>query len=112
MCNCRFCRSLGAAWAYYRPDEVAITGETGTYRRDDIAEVWLIAHFCPTCGSTTHYTPTERGDPDEWGINSRLFALDELAGIAARFQDGRRVATADDTFVVTGTGHIGDGKAF
>src|SRR5690606_25675283 len=56
ICNCDFCRKRGAAWAYFRIAEAKVAGTTHEYRREDIDDVWLIGHHCPTCGTTTHYT--------------------------------------------------------
>ena len=55
-CNCEACRKLGPLWAYYRPDEVTITGETMGYQRHDIADQdgpMLAFHHCPNCGCVT-----------------------------------------------------------
>ena len=112
ICNCRLCRSTGAAWSYYRPGEVAISGETSGFSRGDIPDPWLIIRFCPVCGSTTHYTVAPGKPTDEIGVNTRLFAQDALDGVPVTYQDGRDVITADDPFITTGTGLIGDGKAF
>ena len=112
MCNCRFCRSLGAAWGYFTIAEVTVSGATVSYRREDLSDVWLAGHFCPTCGSTTHYTYTEQHARDRVAVNMRLFAQDAIDGIAVKWQDGREVHAKGDEFVVTGRGHIGDGKAF
>jgi hypothetical protein len=111
ICNCKFCRKSGAAWAYYDDHTITIVGETRQFIRDDI-DAWLVAHFCPTCGATTHYTPTAAHQSERTGVNTRLFEQDLLAGIEVRFQDGRNVVDENDRFVVTATGHIGDGSAF
>lgn len=111
ICNCDFCRRLGAAWCYFKPGEVTISGETKPFQRDDLSEVWLSAHFCPECGTTTHY---EVIHPDGEGVavNSRLFEQSDLAGIEVRYLDGRKVESEEDDFVRTATGTIGDGSAF
>ena len=112
ICNCRLCRSAGAAWSYYRPGEVVVSGETASFTRSDIADPWLVMHFCPRCGSTTHYTVKPGKPTHEVGVNTRLFAQDQLDGVSVTYQDGRNVERAEDAFVTTGTGHIGDGRAF
>ena len=112
ICNCRFCRSLGAAWGYFGVEEVTVTGETRGYSRDDLDDVWLAGHFCPTCGTVTHYTVIKEGEGDGLAINTRIFPQDELDGIEVRYLDGRSVESEEDDFVRTGLGHIGDGKAF
>lgn len=112
ICNCGLCRPTGTACGYYAPDELTVSGETREFQRDDLDDVWLIQHFCPDCGSATHWTPTERAPPGRIGVNMRLFPQDELSDVEVRYQDGRAVFTADDEFVTTATGRIGDGKAF
>jgi len=107
ICNCRFCRSLGAAWGYYETPQVRIDGKTVPYRRDDLYEIWLEGHFCPTCGTTTHYTVIKAPHQDRMAINTRLFEQNELDGIEVRYLDIR-----GEDQLRTGKGHIGDGKAF
>ncbi|MBB3989389.1 GFA family protein [Croceicoccus naphthovorans] len=112
LCNCRLCRASGAAWSYFERGEVEITGVTHEYRREDIKDNWLSIHYCRTCGTTTHYDATPEHPSDRIGMNTRLFAQDDLAGVPVKWQDGRGVEDENDRFTVTGTGHIGDGKAF
>jgi double-stranded uracil-DNA glycosylase len=111
FCNCRLCRAAGAAWAYFDAVEVTVAGATVCYGREDLADTWLQIHFCPTCGSTTHYDATAAHPSTRLGVNTRLFTQDDLEAIPVKYQDGRRVETEDDCFATTGTGHIGDGKA-
>ena len=112
ICNCRLCRSTGGAFGYFTPGELTLAGETTSFQRDDLPEAWLTLHFCPRCGSATHWTPTARTAADRIGVNMRLFAQDELGGIEVRYQDGRAVLDETDDFITTATGRIGDGKAF
>lgn len=110
ICNCRFCRCFGAAWGYFRKAQVTVTGETKSFRRDDLEEIWLDGHFCANCGSCTHYI--NFGDParDRMAVNTRLFAQDALDGIEVRYLDGRQAEETD--FVRTAGGNIGDGHSF
>ncbi len=110
ICNCRFCRSAGAAWGYYRKAQVSVEGETKTIQRDDLDEIWLDRHFCANCGSCTHYSVVKDEHRDRIAVNTRLFVQDDLDGIEVRFLDGRMVD--DDEFIRTGDGKIGDGKSF
>lgn len=112
ICNCRLCRSTGGAYGYFAPEEFTIVGETKGFQRGDLPEVWLTMHFCPHCGSATHWTPAGTTEPGRIGVNVRLFPQEELEGIEVRYQDGRGVIDETDEFVTTATGHIGDGKAF
>lgn len=112
ICNCGLCRPTGTACGYYKPEELTLTGEVRDFQRDDLEDVWLISHFCPGCGATTHWTPTNRAPRDRIGVNMRLFPQDELEAVPVKYQDGRAVITEEDEFITTATGHIGDGKAF
>lgn len=92
-CNCALCTKTGARWGYFHPSEVTVVGETSGYSRQDKAEPAARVRFCPTCGSTTHFTLTEEiaaklGDV-MLGVNLRLADEADLAGIELRFPDGR-----------------------
>lgn len=92
-CNCSLCSKAGAEWATYSPDAVAVAGATQIFRRADRAEPNADVHFCPTCGSTTHFTLTEfavaRHGNALMGVNMRLADPGGLAGVERRFPDGR-----------------------
>lgn len=92
-CNCALCTKTGARWGYFHPSEVTVAGETSGYSRQDKAEPAAQVRFCPTCGSTTHFTLTEAvaaklGDV-MLGVNLRLADEADLAGIELRYPDGR-----------------------
>jgi hypothetical protein len=112
MCNCRLCRSTGGAYGYFAPGEFTISGDTRGFERDDLPEAWLTMHFCPRCGSATHWTPARATESGRIGVNVRLFPQEDLEGIQVRYLDGRGVIDETDEFVTTATGQIGDGKAF
>lgn len=92
-CNCTLCSKTGARWGYFHPDEVTVEGTAADYRRDDKAEPAAEIHFCPRCGSTTHFTLTESAAAKFgntlMGVNMRLVDESELAGIELRYPDGR-----------------------
>ncbi len=81
-CNCSLCAKLGTRFAYYRPDEVRITGPTVPYVQ---GERTLATHHCPTCGCTTHWEPLEPG-LERMGVNARL--MGDLEGVRIRRFDG------------------------
>jgi hypothetical protein len=92
-CNCTLCAKTGARWGYFHPSEVAAEGETRGYSRDDKAAPNAELHFCPACGTTTHFVLTDAakakfGDTMT-GVNMALAPPDALAGIELRFPDGR-----------------------
>lgn len=92
-CNCTLCRKSGARWGYFQPADVAVTGDTATFRRQDKAEPGVDVHFCGTCGATTHFTLTEtavaRHGNTMLGVNMQLQDDTHLAGVEVRFPDGR-----------------------
>ena len=111
-CNCKFCRKVGAAWGYYAPDAVTLTGTTSTFRRDDLGyEPSSEGHFCPSCGSATHFVVIHP-DHEGIGVNTRLFEQDDLDGVEVRYYDSRRRSGPELDVDHTGTGAIGDGRAF
>jgi len=112
MCNCRLCRSLGTACGYYGPDDVSVAGELRGFERGDLGTIWITQHFCPICGSATHWSPTGRAPRDRMGVNMRLFAIEDIAGVEVRYVDGRSVESDEDEFLTLAIGHIGDGRAF
>lgn len=85
---------MGGAWGYFQQDEVAITGETRRFVRDDLEKIYLATLFCPGCGSAVAW---EAFDPEytRMGVNMRLFEPSELHGIETRFPDGQ--AWGEDT---------------
>lgn len=68
-CNCSICRRTAGLWHYTAPDRVTVTGTGTAYRQGDGAlDLW----HCPTCGCTTHWTPTDPAYP-RMGVNLRMF---------------------------------------
>ncbi|MBV7266454.1 GFA family protein [Erythrobacter ani] len=88
FCDCSLCRKLGAIWSYYPKAAVAVTGLTHVFTRSDVENPSVEAHFCGTCGATTHWQPTASNGNDRMGANMRLFQPEDLTGIEARFMDG------------------------
>jgi len=92
-CNCALCRKSGARWGYFHPSEASVAGITGGYSRDDKSDPAAEVHFCPTCGSTTHFTLTESAvakfGNGVMGVNMWLAEEADLAGLELRYPDGR-----------------------
>ncbi|MEO0438729.1 MAG: aldehyde-activating protein [Pseudomonadota bacterium] len=92
-CNCGLCRKVGAGWGYFVSEEVEVTGATNIFERPDKKVPTASVHFCPTCGTTTHFTPSaaqraQQSCADYVGVNAKLFSPSELTGIEIRFPDG------------------------
>lgn len=91
-CNCSLCRKAGAQWAYFTPDEVKIVGSTAGYIRDNKPGAGAEIHFCPACGSTTHFVLTPetiaRHGNTMVGVNMALADESQLFGVELRFPDG------------------------
>lgn len=83
-CNCSACRRKGALWAYYRPAQVKVSGDTDFYMWGDRT---LRSHRCKICGNTTHWSPV---DPnlERMGVNARLMPPEILAAACVRKFDG------------------------
>jgi hypothetical protein len=92
-CNCTLCSKSGARWAYFHPSEVSVEGTSAGYSRADKADPAAEIHFCPKCGSTTHFTLTESAVSKfgnvQMGVNMWLADEKDLAGIELRYPDGR-----------------------
>ena len=92
-CNCLLCSRSGAHWGYFDPAEVSVTGTTATYCREDKPNPAARLHFCPTCGTTTHWTLTDSAIAKFGnglvGVNMRLANERDLAGVQLRYPDGQ-----------------------
>jgi len=83
-CNCSICRRTGGLWHHCGSEEVTVEGRGVAYQQGDCAlDLW----HCPTCGCTTHWTPTEPEYP-RMGINLRMFDPALWRELPRRFIDG------------------------
>ena len=83
-CNCSICRRNAGLWCYCSPDTVTVLGTGIAYQQGDCAlDLW----HCPTCGCTTHWTPT---DPaySRMGVNLRMFDPEVWSHLPRRLVDG------------------------
>ena len=87
-CDCSFCSPMDAWWGYFKPDDVRVVGHTASFQRIDRAQPAVDAHYCATCGSTTHWTLRPHLGNDTMGVNMRLFDIFDLQGVEHRFPDG------------------------
>ncbi|MFM6933388.1 MAG: GFA family protein [Novosphingobium sp.] len=111
-CNCTLCSKTGAHWSYFHPSEVKVEGATRQYSRTDKDDPSASIHFCPKCGSTTHFTLTESavaqyGDV-QLGVNMLLAEPTDLAGVELRYPDGRAWSGGADFGYVRGLSIIGE----
>ncbi len=83
-CQCEHCQKRGALWAYYRLDEVTITGPTSVYLWGD-REIEF--HFCPVCGMTTHWWPVDTRY-NRMGLNARVLGKAVFQQIPLRKSPG------------------------
>jgi hypothetical protein len=92
-CNCTLCSKSGARWAYFDPSDVTVEGTASGYCRTDKDDPGAEIHFCPSCGSTTHFTLTQSAvakfGNTLMGVNMLLADEQDLAGIELRYPDGR-----------------------
>lgn len=99
-CNCTMCSKTGARWGYFHPSQVAVEWGTDSYTRADKADPNAQVHFCPSCGSTTHFVLTESAvskfGNSVMGVNMWLAEAEDLAGTELRYPDGRAWSGAGD----------------
>lgn len=83
-CNCSICRRTAGLWHYCAPDRVTVEGAGVSYQQGDRSlDLW----HCPTCGCTTHWTPTDPSYP-RMGVNLRMFDPALVCALPRRFVDG------------------------
>ncbi len=86
-CNCSVCRRSNGLWAYADPDLVVVHHDadaTAAYVQGDKT---LALHHCRTCGCITHWTPLDL-KVRRMGVNCRMAAPEDIAGIRIRNFDG------------------------
>ena len=92
-CNCSLCVKTGARWGYFGPEKVSVAGATRGYVRADKPDPAAEIHFCPVCGSTTHFVLTPgavaKFGNTLMGVNLRPADERDLAGVELRYPDGR-----------------------
>ena len=79
---------LGARWAYYKLDEVTLSGATQTYIQGDKT---LATHRCLTCGCVLYWLPLPVRDEahyDRMGVNTRMCDPKDVEGIHVRLLAG------------------------
>lgn len=98
-CNCTVCRRYGVLWAYdLVGDRTQFSGTTREYVRSAGAwgEPGVAFHFCPDCGSVTHYRALK---PDGEGrvrtaVNLRMAEPDAVARLPIRHWEGLQTFTS------------------
>jgi len=93
-CNCDLCRKSGAAWGYYPPSSVTVTGNTTAFSRRDKENPTVDVHSCSTCAATTHFEANRSfkiTDPSKQhvGVNMRLFDPTDLKGVKLHYPNGK-----------------------
>jgi len=81
---CSICRRYGALWAYYKPEQVQLKGETEFYVWQD-KEVQF--HRCKNCGCVTHWAPADEAW-DTIAPNCRMLEREELEKLEIEKSDG------------------------
>jgi hypothetical protein len=87
-CNCSICRRLGALWAFYPLNAVAVS--VGSNRTDEYIWGKGTRRFvrCRTCGCTTHVLPASPQPESTIEVNIRLFEPSEVGAFRIRHFDG------------------------
>ena len=85
-CLCSIRRRYGALWAYFKPDEVTVEGETEAY---SWGKKTLAYNRCKTCGCMTHYSVVK---PEETEarvvVNCRMMEREEYDRLESEQSDG------------------------
>ncbi|GAB7335870.1 hypothetical protein MBLNU13_g08130t1 [Cladosporium sp. NU13] len=85
-CLCSICRRYGALWAYYKPDEVKVEGETEAY---SWGKKTLAYNRCKNCGCMTHYSVVK---PEETEprvvVNCRMMEREGFNSLESEQSDG------------------------
>jgi hypothetical protein len=92
VCHCDACRRrTGSAFgisAFFRREEVTVTGQDKSFTRDADSGHSVTFHFCPDCGSTVYWEPSRK--PDMIGVASGAFADPDMPMPDQSVCDGRR----------------------
>ncbi|MFB2552098.1 GFA family protein [Ensifer soli] len=95
-CTCSFCSKAGVLRAYYRPEQLRLTGTAAHDRIYRWQSGLLAHHFCGRCGCTT-FTDSPAFEMDgSWdgatrqvSINARLVDGIEAADLPVEVIDGK-----------------------
>jgi hypothetical protein len=88
QCNCSLCSKTGFMGIYYRPEDVAVTGEVEPYVRSDLDEACLTNWRCSHCGCATHWTGLGQYAEAKMGVNARMLDAALLDGVPVKQVDG------------------------
>jgi hypothetical protein len=89
-CNCSYCTKLGATWAYYAPEDVAVAdGGLESFVRADLDQPFIRMFRCATCGCATHWTLLAKHPTPKIGVNAQLFEPSDIEAVETRHPDGR-----------------------
>ncbi|TVY44178.1 hypothetical protein LSUB1_G003139 [Lachnellula subtilissima] len=91
VCQCTICRSYGAAWGYYHPDEVKIETKPNAVTKQ---YVWgdrnLSFNFCDNCGCVCYWWPIRPPSTDEgeyeMGLNTNNVNPELLRFVDRKFE--------------------------
>ena len=92
-CNCTVCRRYGVLWAYgHEGEDITVDGPSVAYRRGQAIEF----HFCPSCGSVSHWRAQSAQDDGRRriAVNLRLSDPGPIAALPIDHFDG--LHTFDD----------------
>ena len=74
-CNCTFCTTRGALYAYYEPQQVRIKAEPAGDRVYRWQSKMVAHHFCGTCGNATYSDSPAFQMDGTWDGTSRRMVL-------------------------------------
>jgi hypothetical protein len=87
-CNCSICRKIGALWAHYQIEDVAISAPADATISYVQGDKTLAVHTCKECGCTTHWESLQPELNRRMAVNYRMCSPDDVAGLTVRKFDG------------------------
>ena len=96
-CTCSFCSKRGALWAYYRPEQFALTTARDRVSTYQWRSYTVEHHHCAICGCGTYTESPEwvdkKPDPEKKkiAINARLLDDFDLDVIPVEVLDGKNL---------------------
>jgi hypothetical protein len=87
-CNCSICARYGARWGYFTRDTARVHFPPGRVTAYLWGDREIEFYHCNTCGCLTHYESIEKNPASRIGVNARMFAPADFAGVPVRKFDG------------------------
>ena len=87
-CNCSICRRVGALWAHFPRDNVAVSAPPDGTIEYIHGDKTLVLHTCGTCGCTPYWVGVGPGTEGRMAVNARMCEPADIADLPVRHFDG------------------------